>query len=176
MDKIPATTQIFLAQIMKFPDFSLTFLIFKISLTNLQNSLTFSWPWRKIKFPWLFPDQWPHYNLYFWCQILAKFNVNQIWLTTWLFVYVPASNYKTHPSEKNCFVGWLVGLNGRIDIVKWQAQTNMPPQLLQSWGPTKLDIPSVFVAPCWRREIFLLLCGHIQTRQELYNDLTEIRK
>ena len=26
---------------MKFPDFSLTFLVFKISLTNLQNSLTF---------------------------------------------------------------------------------------------------------------------------------------
>ena len=42
MDKIPATTQIFLAQIMKFPDFSLTFLVFKNSLTNLQNSLTFS--------------------------------------------------------------------------------------------------------------------------------------
>ena len=41
MDKIPATTQIFLAQIMKFPDFSLTFLVFKKSLTNLQNSLTF---------------------------------------------------------------------------------------------------------------------------------------
>ena len=38
---------------------SLTFLVFKISLTNLQNSLTFPWPWRKIKFPWLFPDQWP---------------------------------------------------------------------------------------------------------------------
>ena len=59
MDKIPATTQIFLAQIMKFPDFSLTFLVFKNSLTNLQNSLTFPWPWRKIKIPWLFPDQWP---------------------------------------------------------------------------------------------------------------------
>ena len=41
MDKIPATTQIFLAQIMKFPDFSPTFLIFKNSMTNLQNSLTF---------------------------------------------------------------------------------------------------------------------------------------
>ena len=38
---------------------SLTFLVFKISLTHLQNSLTFPWPWRKIKFPWLFPDQWP---------------------------------------------------------------------------------------------------------------------
>ena len=50
---------IFLAKIMKFSDFSLTFLVFKISLTNLQNSLTFPWPWRKIKFPWLFPDQWP---------------------------------------------------------------------------------------------------------------------
>ena len=44
---------------MKFPDFSLTFLVFNISLTNLQNSLTFPWPWRKIKFPCLFPDQWP---------------------------------------------------------------------------------------------------------------------
>ena len=56
MDKIPATTQVFLAQIMKFPDFSRTSLIFKISLTNLQNSdfsltlkknqisLTFPWP------------------------------------------------------------------------------------------------------------------------------------
>ena len=31
---------VFWAKIMKFPDFSLTFLIFKISLTNLQNSLT----------------------------------------------------------------------------------------------------------------------------------------
>ena len=50
---------IFWAKIMKFPDFSLTFLVFKISLTNLQNSLTFPWPWRKIKFPWVFPDQWP---------------------------------------------------------------------------------------------------------------------
>ena len=38
---------------------SLTFLISKISLTNLQNSLTFPWPWRKMKFPWLFPDKWP---------------------------------------------------------------------------------------------------------------------
>ena len=37
---------------MKFSDFSLTFLVFKISLTNLQNSPTFPWPWRKIKFPW----------------------------------------------------------------------------------------------------------------------------
>ena len=27
-------------------------------------------------------------NLYHWCQILVKFDVNQIWLTTWLFVYV----------------------------------------------------------------------------------------
>ena len=42
---------------------SLTFLVFKISLTNLQNSLTFLWPWRKIKFPWLFPDQWPPWIL-----------------------------------------------------------------------------------------------------------------
>ena len=50
---------IFWAKIMKFPDFSLTFLVFKISLTNLQNFRTFPWPWRKIKFPWLFPDQWP---------------------------------------------------------------------------------------------------------------------
>ena len=44
---------------MKFLDFSLTFLIFEISLTSLQNSLTFPWQWRKFKFPWLFPDQWP---------------------------------------------------------------------------------------------------------------------
>ena len=52
--KIPAThvQHIFWAKIMKFPDFSLTFLVFKISLTNFQNSLTFPWPWRKIKFPW----------------------------------------------------------------------------------------------------------------------------
>ena len=40
---------IFWAKIMKFPDFSLTFLVFKISLTNLQMkknqiSLTFPWP------------------------------------------------------------------------------------------------------------------------------------
>ena len=59
MDRIPAMTKIFLAQIMEFPDFSLTFLVFKNCLTNLQNSLTFPWPWRKIKLPWLFPDQWP---------------------------------------------------------------------------------------------------------------------
>ena len=38
--KIPPTTHIF-GKIMKFPDFSLTFLVFKISLSNLQNSLTF---------------------------------------------------------------------------------------------------------------------------------------
>ena len=42
MDKIPATTQIFLAQIMKFPDFSLTFLVFKN-------------PWPICKISWLFP-------------------------------------------------------------------------------------------------------------------------
>ena len=54
---------IFRAKIMKFPDFSLTFLVLKISLTNLQNSLTFPWPWRKIKFPWLFPDQWPPWHV-----------------------------------------------------------------------------------------------------------------
>ena len=55
MDKIPATTQIFLTQIMKFPDFSLTFLVFKNSLTKLQNSLAFPWSWRKIKLPWPVP-------------------------------------------------------------------------------------------------------------------------
>ena len=31
-------------------------------------------------------------NLYPWCQILAQFDVNQIWLTTWLFVYVFREN------------------------------------------------------------------------------------
>ena len=50
--------------------------------------------------------------LYLWCQILTKFDVNQIWLTTWLFVYVLASDHKTDISTKNnCFVGWLVGLD-----------------------------------------------------------------
>ena len=43
MDKIPTTTQKVLAQIMKFPDFSMTFLVFKII-----------WPICKIS--WLFPD------------------------------------------------------------------------------------------------------------------------
>ena len=38
---------------------SLTFLVFKISLTKLQNSLTFPDLEEKIKFPWLYPDQWP---------------------------------------------------------------------------------------------------------------------
>ena len=61
---------IFCAKIMKSPDFSLLFLVFKIFLTNLQNSLTFPWPWRKIKFPWLFPDQWPPWGVKpgNWCQ------------------------------------------------------------------------------------------------------------
>ena len=48
--KIPATTHI-LGQNYEFPDFSLTSLVFKISLTNLQNSLTFPWSWRKSNFP-----------------------------------------------------------------------------------------------------------------------------
>ena len=56
---LAATTQIILDQIMKFPDFSPTFLVFKNSLTSLQNSLTFPWSWRKIKLPRLFPDQRP---------------------------------------------------------------------------------------------------------------------
>ena len=51
MDKVPATTKIFLAQIMKFIDFPPTFFVFK-------NSNQFA------KFPDLkeksnFPDQWP---------------------------------------------------------------------------------------------------------------------
>jgi len=37
-----------------FPDFSLTFEDFYFSLTNFQNSLTIPWPWKSIKFPWLF--------------------------------------------------------------------------------------------------------------------------
>ena len=45
MDKIPATTQIFLTQIIKFPDFSPDF---------LDINLKFLWPICKI--PWLFPD------------------------------------------------------------------------------------------------------------------------
>ena len=60
-----------------------------------------------------FQNVWPDNNLlmlglifeyvklYLWCQILAIFDVNQIWLTTWLFVYVPESDHKTDPSEKN---------------------------------------------------------------------------
>ena len=51
MDKIPATTQIFLAQIMEFPDCSLTFLMFKTYLTNLQNSPTFTDLEEKSNFP-----------------------------------------------------------------------------------------------------------------------------
>ena len=47
-----------LNMILKFPDFSQTFEDFLISLTNLHNSQTFPWPWRKNKFPWLIPDQW----------------------------------------------------------------------------------------------------------------------
>ena len=56
--KIPATTHI-LGQNYEIPWLFLDFLGIKISLTNLQNSLIFPWPWRKVKFPWLFPDQWP---------------------------------------------------------------------------------------------------------------------
>ena len=56
--KMPATIHI-LVQNYEIPWLFLTFLVFKISLTNLQNSLTFPWPWRTIKFPWLFPDLWP---------------------------------------------------------------------------------------------------------------------
>ena len=37
---------------MEFPDFSLTFLVFKISLTNLQNSLTLKKNQISLTFPW----------------------------------------------------------------------------------------------------------------------------
>ena len=44
-------------------------------------------------------------------RLIGILNVNQIWLTTWLSVYVLKSDHKTDPSEeKICFVGWLVGL------------------------------------------------------------------
>ena len=62
-------------------------------------------------------------NLYLWCQILAKFDVNQIWLTTWLFVYVPASDHKTDPSGKKiCFVGWPVGQHAPVKVTKHNLQ------------------------------------------------------
>ena len=68
---------IFWAKIMKFPDFSLTFLVFKISLT-------FPWPWRKIKFPWLIPEQWPPWGWWLWqmlkltCIFSVHLNVHRI--------------------------------------------------------------------------------------------------
>ena len=64
--------------------------------------------------------------LYLWCQILAKFDVNQVWMTTRLFVYVPASDHKTDPSEKKkkkiYFVCWLVGL---VKTVIWQQHSSI---------------------------------------------------
>ena len=56
-------------------------------------------------------------NLYLWSQILRKSDVNQIWLTTWLFVYVPESGHKTDASEKKvCFVGWHVELGMAVSF------------------------------------------------------------
>ena len=56
-------------------------------------------------------------NLYPWCQILAKFDVNQIWLTTWLFVYVPESDHKTDPSKKKKSVLWA-DMSDYVKLVK----------------------------------------------------------
>ena len=66
------TAQIFMGQNYEIPWlFPPTFLVFKHSLANLQNSLTFPWPWGKIKFPQLFPDQWPRRGWFFKCTFTA---------------------------------------------------------------------------------------------------------
>ena len=54
MDKIPATSKRYSAKIKKFPNFSLTFLEFKISLNSSQNSLIPDLKENKI-FPNFFP-------------------------------------------------------------------------------------------------------------------------
>ena len=66
------------SMILKFPDFSLTFEDFLISMTILQNSLTFPWPWRKTKFPWLFHDHWAPCNSYccIWYWFLNQSNTS----------------------------------------------------------------------------------------------------
>ena len=45
MDKIPASAQIVWAKIMKFPDFSPTSLVFKISWTLKKNQISPTFPW-----------------------------------------------------------------------------------------------------------------------------------
>ena len=75
--------------ILKFPDFSLTFVDFLISLTILQNSLTFPWPWRKTKFPWLFPDGWAPWIL---VQISWKSQSYQASIKCWAIIGLPASD------------------------------------------------------------------------------------
>ena len=40
----------------------------------------------------------------------ARLRHCSLWLTTWLFGYVLESDHKTDPSEKNLYVGWIVGL------------------------------------------------------------------
>ena len=52
MDEIPEAKQ-FVAKIRKFPDFSMTFLMLRISLTLLQNSLTLIKNKISLDFPWL---------------------------------------------------------------------------------------------------------------------------
>ena len=55
---------------------SLTFLVFKISLTILQNSLTFSWPWRRIKFDFFMTSGHPECKH---CSIYT--NTKFLWLS-----------------------------------------------------------------------------------------------
>ena len=38
-------------------------------------------------------------------QIIGILSINQIWLTTWLFIFVLESDLKTDPSEKHLFWG-----------------------------------------------------------------------
>ena len=59
--KIPATIHI-LGQNYEIPRLS-WYLKFLWPICKIP---TFPWPWRKIKFPWLFPDQWPPCLLFVW--------------------------------------------------------------------------------------------------------------
>ena len=56
MDKIPATTLIFLTQIIKFPDF-LDIQNFPDQFAKFPN---FSLTWKKNQISLTFPDQWSH--------------------------------------------------------------------------------------------------------------------
>ena len=94
--------------ILKFPDFSLTYEDFLISLTILQNSLTFPWPWRKNKFPWLFPDKWAPWKMSKKCRVRPTFIHTHfkyfVCLFVWFVFYVPVNNLSVTSGQ--VFLGW----------------------------------------------------------------------